>query len=303
VALTTVPCDAQASQLAKKAAEEKEDFWKELDKRRNVDELPNPLAPRAAYYPETPLPGPPAYVEPISEWVNHLVRDHGFDAAYVNALNAEQRLALHTDAHNNCVREQFVVRRSVKPVAQTFGPASKGINYMKESDAWKAEGWMLIHFTDAPNCPPCVRLEHEILTDPRVEKATRSFKCVLMCWCDPELHPRIKAYGIRKFPTVMLLGPDRKTTRVLEGCPKTADDFLIFLLQANNYGGPPYLPGNAAAQKRLIPTLASAVAPRTRKVVEKPQSSVVVRRSYATGRTPAVHGLGRRAWQPLGQRR
>lgn len=146
---------------------------------------------------------------------------------------------------------------------------SQGIDYKKEADAWKAPGWMLVHFTDAPNCPPCVRLEHEILTDRRVIKATGAFNCVLMCWCDPSLHPRIRQYKIRSFPTVMLIPPnrkDQKSVKVLEGCPKSADDFLVFLAQSENrkIG----LPSDAQSQRNLIPTLAVTKSPQTQRVVE-----------------------------------
>src|SRR5690348_13623961 len=68
-----------------------------------------------------------------------------------------------------------------------------GVDWQLEKDAWKAPGWMWVHFTNAPGCGPCVVAER-MHKDPDFVRLSRNFNCVLMCWCDPELHPRINAY-------------------------------------------------------------------------------------------------------------
>lgn len=40
----------------------------------------------------------------------HLASEHGFDLAWAKSLTEAQRWAVHSDAHNQCVRESLVVR-------------------------------------------------------------------------------------------------------------------------------------------------------------------------------------------------
>jgi hypothetical protein len=241
------------------------------------------------FYPDTPLPGPPAYVEPISEWFNHLVRDHGFDANYVKGLNAKQRFALHTDAHNNCVREQFVVRR----VNAERATEAHSIEWVSEKEAKASPKPDWYHVTQSKNCYHC-KIADTFLATPMMVAASQDFDCIKIVDPDPK-GEWCRYYRITLFPSDRFTAPGRQTW-VINGRVDSTADYLGQLNMALKHLKGAKLPTVGALPKNvvkngLIPTLAAKLPTRTPEAVEGKQHSVLSprggdRTSYAPRAAP-----------------
>jgi hypothetical protein len=106
--------------------------------------------------------------------------------------------------------------------------AVEGVNWIPESVAWEAPGWALVYVTNAPHCDPCVRTE-ELQKDPRFVAFSRNFNCTLLCWCDDTIRSRISDYHIERFPTTLLIAPDRVNMYRLVGCPPTVEHYIAWM--------------------------------------------------------------------------
>lgn len=128
--------------------------------------------------------------------------------------------------------------RMRSPAAASAPPANSNvpraeadsIKWVDEDDAWDSGRYMWVHFTDAPYCAPC-EYEEGMFSDPRVVLATQGMSCVVMCWCDPDLRDRIKQYGVRAFPTDIVVDPGRTAMTRREGAPKSVGELVKFLEQ------------------------------------------------------------------------
>lgn len=276
----------------------------ESELEQTTEPLPvQPVATKRAYYPETPLPGPPAYVEPANQYAAHLIRDHYFDAKYVNALNAQQRFSLHTDAHNGVVREQFAVYGN-KPLAMKFFPPVRvtepivikvaklptAIKWVSEKEAKASPKPDWYHVTRSKGCPHCV-IADGFLATPMLVGASQDFDCVKIVDPDPQ-GEWVRYYAIRYYPSDRFVRADSHWPFYpIDGRPSSTASYLRQLHAVKNWTEGVKTPKVTPVEKirSLLPTLAVNEPPRTRNVVEGQQQSVVrsraeVPRSYASPR-------------------
>jgi hypothetical protein len=260
---------------------------------------PVTVAPKSPQYNRKPRGGE-AYVEPPTRasYINHLANEHGFDREWLATQDSKQLFALHSDEHYGLVDESLAVRSSRPAVTKVALP--KSINYVSEKEAIASGKVRFYHVTDSKTCAPC-RLAKQFMSTPAFIAASQDFACVLIdrAAVPSSQFAKWTAYhGVTKLPAEVFVSPDGKRKVTYNGLPPHTSPAsgTAYYLQLLNIGRDEvtgkYVPLLSpttlknVVQKNLIPTLAASNPPRTQKVVEGPQRSVVVvrtppRRSYA----------------------
>jgi hypothetical protein len=101
---------------------------------------------------------------------------------------------------------------------------------------------ILALFTGSDWCPGCIKFEEEVAHHPDFLATTRA-SFVLLKLDFPQMHgqpPELKAqnealrgrYGIRVFPTLMILSADGSTSVKVDTSPRPAEDLTDFFVQA-----------------------------------------------------------------------